>query len=299
MRKIIYLILLSSILTISITAQEIDCSVDIVTENLSQDHTTNLESFKTKIMDYINSNKFSDLDWEGPKIPVNISIQLIPIGTRNYTANMFVAAKRTISEEDDEAAVAIMFEDIGKWNFEYSSGLSLSFDYNRYDNLSSILDFYMLIIIGLDLDSYEELSGDVCFRRAKNIFDVATSRNAPGWGSFSDEYGKHTLISDLMSLRLAGFRKLVLEYYLDGLELLKTNRAEALKNIASTISAMADFKERYINPSHYMDAWFFAKCNELCDLFRGYSDTRIFRNLMYLDPTNTAKYEAAKDNKKR
>jgi len=298
MKKIIILFLSVSVLTISVNAQEIECIVDVVTESLSQEHTMNLESFKSKIENYINSNKFSDVDWEGPKIPVSISIQLIPIGQKNYSANMFIVSKRTISEENDGAAVNMKFEDNGKWNFEYSMGLSLSYDYNRFDNLSSILDFYMLIIIGLDLDTYDELGGDGCFRRAKNIFDLASLYNAHGWSSYSTDYGRYTLIGDLSSPRLDGFRKLVLDYYLDGLELLQFDRAEALENIAYIINKMADFKERYIAPSHYIDAWFFTKCNELCDLFRGYSNSRVFRNLMYLDPINTIRYEAAKDNKR-
>ena len=302
MKKIIYFVSFAVILVasnhFSIKAQEIECTVDIVTESLSQEHIMNLESFKSKIMDYVNSNKFSDVDWEGPKIQVSISIQLVPIGTKNYSANMFISSKRTISEETDKSAVNMQFEDMGKWNFEYSSGISLSFDYNRYDNLSSIIDFYMLIIIGLDLDTYQELSGDGCFRRAKNIFDVAALYNAHGWSTHSTDYGRFTLISDLVSPRMDGFRKLVLEYYLDGLELIEHNKDEALKNMAYTIDAMADFRERYINPSHYMEAWFLTKCNELCDLFRGYSDKKVFRNLMFLNPTNTVRYEAARDNKR-
>jgi len=298
-RKIISLILFSILLTFVSKAQEIECIVDVVTESLSQEHKMNLESFKYKIEDYINSNKFSDVDWEGPKIPVSISIQIVPTGQRTYAANMFIISKRTISEEKEEAAVHIRFEDNGKWNFEYSPGLSLSFDYNRFDNLSSILDFYMLLVIGLDLDTYEELGGDGCFRRAKNIFDLASMYNAPGWASFSTDYGRHTMIGDLSSPRLDEFRRLVLDYYLDGLEMLQFDREEALENMAYTINKMADFKERYITPSHYMDSWFFTKCNEFCDLFRGYSDGRLFRNLLYLDPINTVRYEAARDNKKR
>ena len=297
--KIVCIILLLTSFSIMSKAQEIDCQVDVITESLSQEHTMNLETFKGKITDYINSNKFSDVDWEGPKIPVVISIQLVPIGAKNYSANLFIAAKRTISEEDDEEVTAMMFEDQGKWNFEYTGSLSLSFDYNRYDNISSILDFYMLIIIGLDLDSYGELDGDACFRKAKNIFDVAALHNAHGWGSFSDEYGRHTLIGDLISPRLDGFRKLIFEYYIDGVEQLKFQKENAQDNIASTINAMANFKERYINPSHIIDAWFFTKCKELCDIFRGYHDKRVFRDLIYLDPTNTVRYEDAKENKKR
>jgi hypothetical protein len=58
---------------------------------------------------------------------------------------------------------------------------------------------------------------------------------------------------------------------------------------------MADFQEKYMNPSHYIDAWFHSKSQELCELFKGYKDTKVFRNLIFLNPSNTTRYEAAKE----
>jgi len=284
----------------SLFSQEIEATVRLNTEGMPTEQLQSIEFFKSTLERYLNSQRFTNIDWEGPRIPVDIMIQLTSIGRNNYAGNLFIVAKRTINEQENTSSTAIMFEDRGTWAFEYTDGLSLSYDFNRYDNIASILDFYMLVIIGLDLDSYGELDGDQVFQRARHIFDVAVSRRANGWQSFGTDFGKHTLIQDLTNARLDPFRKLIFEYYVDGLDLLDEDRPQALANIAGTIGRMADFKERYLNLSHLMDLFFFAKCNELCELFRGNKDhSKIFRDLMFLDPTNTVRYEAARDGRGR
>lgn len=296
MITIIFLLLSKTVLV----SQEIEATVTLNTEGMPTEQLQTIEFFQTTVERYLNTQKFSNVDWEGPKIPVTVSIQLTSMGRNNYAANLFIAAKRTIDEKENLSSTSMMFEDRGKWAFEYTDGLSLSYDFTRYDNIASILDFYMLVIIGLDLDSYGELDGSQVFQRARQVFDVAVNRNANGWQSFSTDYGKHTLIEDLTNARLDPFRKLIFEYYVDGLDLLAEDRPQALANIAKTINRMADFKERYLNLSHLMDLFFFTKCQELCELFRGNKDhSRIFRDLMFLDPTNTVRYEAARDGKRR
>ncbi|MDR0927278.1 MAG: DUF4835 family protein [Ignavibacteria bacterium] len=297
MNKLLILLTLL-VLHTTVFSQEIDAIVDLITEGMTQDQVMNITPLKYSLENYLNSQQFSQNEWEGPKIPVNISIQLSAIGTNTYAGSLFIISKRTLSD-DGSASTAIMFEDRGKWNFEYSPGLSFSYDYNRFDNVASIFDFYMLMIIGLDLDSYGELDGDQSYQRARRIFDIASSRNASGWSALStDSYDRLAMINDLSTPRLDQFRKLIFEYYVDGLDLLASDRETAQQNIASTIHRMADFKERYFTPSYFIDSFFFTKCQEICEIFKGYkADARVFRDLMFLDVTNTVRYEAARDAK--
>jgi hypothetical protein len=113
----------------------------------------------------------------------------------------------------------------------------------------------------------------------------------------SNEYGRQTLIHELSSPRFDGFRKLFFEYYVDGLELLDSKPEEAKANMAATIDGMADFYEKYMTPSHLIDTWFYSKCTELCNIFRGYKNPKLFRNLIFLNSSNTTRYEAARDGK--
>ena len=283
------------------TAQEIDAIVTVDTEQLTNEQLQNVENLKNDLEYYINSQSFLTDEWEGPKIPVNITIQLKGTGTNTYSANVFIVSKRSILGDEDGTSVAMKFID-RKWTFEYNRNVSLSYDKNRFDPISSFIDFYMLIIIGLDLDSYGELDGSGAFRIADNILNIASNYNALGWENTMSkrEYGRKTLIYELSNARFDEFRRLMFEYYVDGIDMLTSDKEEAIDNIVNTISKMADFKERYVNPSNLLDSFFYTKSNELAELLNGYSkDPKVFRNLMFLDTPNTSLYEAARDGKKR
>lgn len=285
---------------IFIKAQEIDPIVTLDTELLSNEQLQNVESLKSNLEEYLGSQSFTNQEWEGPKIPVSITIQLTGGGSSGsvFSANMFIVSKRGILGKEEGTTVAMQFID-RKWSFEYRSNASLSYDPNRYNPITSVLDFYMLVIIGLELDSYGELDGNDAFRRANNLLNVALNAGAGGWTSSSErEFTRRTLIYELTNARFDDFRKLMFEYYIDGIDMLTTDKEKALDNIAYTISQMADFKERYVNPSHLLDVFFHAKSKELAELLRGYKkDMRVFRNLIFLDTPNTSLYEAARDGK--
>ena len=50
------------LIPLPVQSQEIIATVDIVTENLSFEHQMHVDAFKSAIEDYINSNRFSDVD---------------------------------------------------------------------------------------------------------------------------------------------------------------------------------------------------------------------------------------------
>ncbi len=285
---------------IQLKAQEIEAVVSIDTEQLTNEQLQKVETLKNDIEDYINSQNFIADEWEGDKIPVSITIQLKGAGTNTFNANAFIVSKRSILGEEDGESVAMKFID-RKWSFEYDRNASLSYDKNRFDPLTSFIDFYMLIIIGLDLDSYGELDGDKAFRAADNILNIAANYNALGWDNTLSkrEYGRKSLIYELSNARFNDFRKLMFEYYIDGIDMLTIDKEKAIDNIVAIISKMADFKERYVNPSNLLDSFFYTKSNEIAELLNGYKkDIKVFRDLMFLDTPNTTLYEAARDGKK-
>ncbi|MFW5662348.1 MAG: DUF4835 family protein, partial [Bacteroidota bacterium] len=57
-------------------ANEVEANVTVNMEQISQENRTNVMSLESDLEKYINSQTFTDLEWEGPPIPVEISIYL-------------------------------------------------------------------------------------------------------------------------------------------------------------------------------------------------------------------------------
>ena len=298
MKKIIFLtIFLISLGTIAkLQAQEIEAHVSVNMEQIPQEYRISVNSIATDIERYLSTQRFTNIDWEGPKIPVDISIALTG-GARNmYSAQLFIAAKRHIAGTEGGQSITLRLLD-KKWSFEYNMGANFSYNPQRYDPFTTLLDFYMLLIIGFDLDTYNELGGTRIYEQAKLVATMATTYQADGWQTISQpgEFTRFNFINELTNMRYEDLRQLIASYYLDGLDFMAEDREAALANLAFVIQEMADYKRnKLVEQSILFQAFFEAKSFELAETFKGYTKHKgVFQDLIYLDPTNTAVYEDA------
>ncbi len=295
MKSFILMLAVLAIFSIEAKAQEIQATVTVNMEQIDPERRMHVSSMDRDVQNYINRQRYTNIDWDGPRIPVDITIYLSG-GNRNmFSGRLFVASSRHLLGDEEAASLAFRIID-DKWAFQYSQGANLSFSTMRFDDFTSLIDFYMLLIIGIDLDTYGELDGTPVYDLARQILLLGANRNKDGWSTYASpgEYTKYTLLSELTDLRFHPFRKLIFAYYVDGLDLMATDRADALDNIFDIIDEMAEFKEkRMVGPSSLLQAFFDANAHKLASLFEGYKDKSIYNKLIYLDPTNSLVYQNA------
>ena len=279
-------------------AQEIDCNVTVNMEMLVQEARVDVSTMENDVESYIDNQRFTDMDWEGPKIPVDISIVLEGGGGGRYKGRMFIVAKRTLDPEEGSASVNVrMIEK--QWTFEYQRFATLTHNPMRFHEFTSLIDYYMLLIIGFDMDTYEELGGTPMYEKAKQIVHLGASAQADGFSTYSNpgEFTKYNLVRELTDMRYEPFRKLVFAYYYDGLDQMLFDQEAGLEALRGVIRDMVYFKKNKLaGPSVLLQAFFDAKAHELATIFDDYPDEEIFTELMYLDPNNAAIYEEARDN---
>lgn len=287
------------ILTSTVQTQELDANVTVNIEQLNQDAKINVSTLETDLENYINSQRYTETNWEGPKIPVEISVVISGGGGSRYNARLLVVSKRNIDGSAENTSVASKFLD-DNWSFEYTRFASLVYNPLRYHEFTTLIDFYMMLVIGLDMDTYAELDGSAMFNKARQIFQLGASVQADGYGTFSSPgaYTKYNLITELNDMKYDEFRKLLFSYYVDGLDVMVSNKEQGFKNLAYVIKLMAEFKkEKLSSSSIFMQSFFEAKNLELSQIFKDYEDKSVYDNLIYLDPSNSETYKEARDGK--
>jgi len=292
-----FLILLAG----SLHSQEIKANVIVNTDQLRTETIYEVSSMADDVMNYINNTKFLDIEWEGEPIEVEISIILSGGSNNKFNARLLVISKRAIDGPDGVAGGSVALKMLeNSWNFEYARGANLVYNTHRYERFSSMLDFYMLLVIGFDLDTYGELDGSVAFDKAKQIFSNGATSNIEGFKTFSSpgEYSKYNLISELTDMRFYDLRKLFFAYYVDGLDLMYKERERALGNIAEIMNDISEFKNNKLSGgSILLQVFTDAKSRELASLFNKYPERKVFNSLMNIDPSNSMMYQDARDGK--
>lgn len=281
---------------ISVYSQEIDAVVTVNVERLDFESRSYVANMKYDLENYINNQKFTEIDWEGTKVPVDISIYLSGGYNKRYSAQVVLVSRRVIRGTDD-LGQSVELKLLDKtWNFEYQGGSNFSYNPTRYNEFSTLIDFYMLMFIGYDMDTYGELDGSVYLEKSKQICQLAAAMNKDGYQTTfaPGELTRYSLISEMTDPRNDDLRKLIFSYFVDGIDLMVENQEKALANIENTISQMAQFKRNKLTgPSSFLQVFFESKHLELAQLFKGRAESEVWNNLIYLDPTNTMIYQDA------
>lgn len=283
-------------------SQEIHANISVNLELVPYEQKQYLSSFKDDLERYINNQKFLESDWEGKPIPVDINIVVSSLGDRKYSARMVCVSRRFLdSPTEDESLQIPHFRIIeNNWVFEYNFGANFTYNLLRFDRVCSIIDFYMLLVIGIDLDSYGETGGTEAFEKAKSIVQLAASQNIEGFHTFSEPgaFTKYNLVRELTDPRFFELRKIFFSFYADGFDKLAYNREEGLKNIISALKSIAEFKKnKLVEPSLLLQLFFDTHYQTLETLFNGYANSEVFDVLMYLDPTHSMLYLDSKEGK--
>lgn len=293
--RVLILALFVIIFSFNLYSQEIQAEVNVIVEQVQQENRFYASTMESDLERYINNQKFSSGEWEGPPIPVKINIHLSGGFNGAFSARMFIAAQRYIYGQGEAASVTIrMIEN--NWRFSYQQGGMISFNPNRFDRFASIIDYYMYLIIGFDLDSYEELGGTALYDKAKYVVQLGAAQNIDGFSTFyqTGEMSKYSLLAEMTDLRYEALRILIFEYYVDGLDYMIEDEEAALKNLELIIKDMAIFKQKkMVGPSALVQLWFNTKVDEICATFKGRMSDQLYKDLTYLDPTNTTQYQQA------
>jgi hypothetical protein len=280
-------------------SQEIDATVTVNMDQIVMDNKVNVQTLSIDLQNYIKNVSYTENQWEGPKIPVDIGIVLSGGTNSRYSARLLIVSKRMLDGGDDLYSVALKLVD-DTWSFEYQRFANLEHNTLLYNEITTLIDYYMMIVVGFELDSYEELSGSASFDKARRFFTLGSSAGANGYGTQSSPgaFTRYNLINELTDARYYELRKLIFSYYVDGLDKMATDKANAQKTLAEVISDIAIFKEKkMIGPCILLQAFSDAKNLEWVELFKDYPEKSVYDKLMYIDPSNSQRYREAKDSR--
>ncbi|MBT28971.1 MAG: DUF4835 domain-containing protein [Thalassobius sp.] len=280
-----------------VSAQELQCNVEINSERVQTQQTQIFEDMQNAITEFMNTTKWTDDEYEeNEKIKCNLLIILGSNSTVNtFEANVQIQSSRPVFGTDYETPL-INFLD-NKWGFAYTVSQPLIFAENTYNSeLTSLLAFYAYIIIGLDYDSFEKQGGTPYFNIARNIASLAEQQGGgTGWTSLSDTRDRYWVSENLNNAQFVDFRDAIYDYHRLGLDVFNEDPDGSREVIMGSLEKVA--KVREVSPTSIMVNTFFdTKDSELVNIFsRGDMQLReqAIELLTKIDPTNSNDYKKA------
>ena len=290
MKKILFFTL---ILSTYIYSQELNCNVLVNYQNLPVNNRELLADFGNVVKNYMNTTRFTNEAWEGDKIDCTLNIFFTGASSDiDYTAQIVVVSQRPVYQSTKNSPMLTIND--GSWSFQYEVGRAMYANTNVFDPLTSLLDYYGLIIIGFDADTWEVLGGTPYFKKAFDIVNLAGSSNfTNGWLASSATYSRYGLVSNLLDEKYSSFRAAIFDYHY-GVDIYAQNKQVGQSKIIEVVNVLYDmYKSQGIIKSVFVKVFFDAKYGEISDLLAGYPDlATIVNKLKKIDPSHIGRYDS-------
>ncbi|MCC5933000.1 MAG: DUF4835 family protein [Candidatus Cyclonatronum sp.] len=274
--------------------QEIRARVDLNTSQISSSDYDYLNELRTLIEEYVNETRWTEDSYlEDERIEVDIRITLTNADNNaNFDANLIIQSSRPIYNTLAKTPLVLISDNA--WRFNFTRNRNILRDDFQYDDIASVIDFYIFIVLAYDYDTFSELGGNPHLRRAENILNVAQSTGgASGWTSIGTRRNRHGLITQLNNPNYEGFRRALYKYHRLGLDQFTLNPDRARQNILEAFNLLQETR-RQTTERYLFDLLFSAKNREFTAAFLDAElSTRLeaFNLLTELDPSHISEYE--------
>ncbi len=281
LKYLIYSIFIYSQLNFS---QELNCNVTVNYSLVNQTESKIFRELENKIEEFVNSKKWTNKTYKDfEKINCSFFITVLDYSNNSFRANFDINSFRPVLNSSFDSN-NFLFRDNGV-NFKFDTNQSIIFSETKFESdLSSLLAFYSLIIIGYDNDTFSKNSGMDNYLFAKKILDFSSSfSNTQMWTpSYSGgRINKFWLIDNLTSSNYQTIKQINYNYHLNGLDLIIDDEALAKQNIETYLKNFESINR--FRPNSLLQQMFFqSKSDEIFNLFLNFQNKSKIEGLKQL-----------------
>ncbi len=291
-KKIGFLIVLLTFNT-PVLAQEFNATVTVDSRQTGRPNLQIFSTLKNAVEEFINKSEWTDKEFEEhEKIDCSFFIIVRSYESKEFSASLQVQASRPVFNSTYTSTLINVNDK--DFSFEYTEFEPLNYNPNSFDsNLVSAISFYLYTILGLDADSFEELSGTSYYEEANKIVSAARSSGRSGWENRGNAFSRGKINQELLSRNFDGLRKAFYEYHRLGLDTMSEEKEKAKKVIINAIKDIREVDSQRPN-SAMVRLFFDAKAQEILNVLNGgpKMDIADVKGMLYkMAPVHSRKWE--------
>ncbi len=233
-RRLLF-ILIFPLMAFASMAQELNCRVEVNSDQISGTNKTTFETLQQAINEYMNTTVFTNAQFA---VNEKIDCQLF-FTIKEYTdgimkGDLQIQATRPVYNSAYITTV-INFKDT-KIDFAYQENEPLVFNRtNMESQLTAILNFYAYLILAMDFDSFSPKGGEPYWNILKEIVQQGQSSGEVGWKAFEDTKNRSAVLSAFTDPSTSGMRDLNYQYHRRGLDEMSMSPDKGRASIAETL----------------------------------------------------------------
>jgi hypothetical protein len=271
-------ILLALLLLGDLCAQEFRCAVSInyqklmsTTQGYESSDKKVFDNMKQALEDFINSRRWTNLEIDqNERLDCSLSIILNERSSpTDFKGQVTVQLRRPVYNSNYTTGL-INYIEPSNMSFSYNESQPLDFDPNTfYGDLSSVVSYYIYVMLGIYFDSYGPNGGEPFFEMASTICQTAEQQRqdaGQGWTSRGNAKARYWFMENHTNSAYAGLHSAYYLYHRMGLDMMTKDQPQARQNIIAALQALQQVqktKPNLLSVQQFVDV----KITELVSIF--------------------------------
>lgn len=228
-------VLMLSLMAVKADAQELRCQVEVNASQVEGTSKSVFETLQTSISEYFNENRFTNASFSpNERIECRFFLTVNEYSDDRVKGDIQVQLSRPVYNSTYTTTL-LNFKD-NKVEFDYREGDPLIYNETTFDNnLTALLNYYALLFLAIDFDSFSPEGGQPFFDRAASIVQMAQSSGEVGWRAFEDTKNRSAVLSSYTDGNTSGIRKLLYDYHRKGLDEMVTSPDKGRATITESL----------------------------------------------------------------
>lgn len=254
----------------------VTAKVHVIIDKLPIDKQQKMKDFHEEVKSYIDQVEWLE---EDDYVPIEISLQL------------FLTDSPSNYEDRYNCEFLISSTDVQYFDkrvrFPYQTGDQFVYSEQAVGPFTGVVNFYVNMVLGSELDKYRNFGGDLYYKRAESFAALGKfvrTEFIRGWTE------REELVKRVFKEPFTTFRKMK-DYYFYGMYIREKDIKDARDNIKTALLMLEtamEKKSEFDEPKQFLNAHY----REMVDIFKDAKNhDEVFKKLIQLDPDHKELYE--------
>ncbi len=256
---------------LGINAQELQVKVNVNHSKIQGTDASVFENLQQTMEQFMNERTWTELQFqknERIQVNLNVTVNKYNRDENRFECTALIQANRPVY---NSTYVSTLYNNRdASFNFDFQQFDQLNFAEENIDNqLTALLAYYAMLLIGLDLDSFSPMGGTDVLQRCLVLVNNAQNLGFPGWKSFEDNRNRFAIINDYLDEAMKPFRQLQYDYYRKGLDEMANNAERGRSEISTALENDLQKAHQDKPLSLLPQIWTDYKKDELASIYKG------------------------------
>ncbi|MDO9257043.1 MAG: DUF4835 family protein [Bacteroidales bacterium] len=275
-------------------AQEFMCQVSVNSPQVEGSEKKVFQSLQTQLYEFVNNRKWTNYIYK-PEERIECSIMITVterVSSDQFKGKVNIVLKRPVYKTSYNSDLLNLVDK--DFDFKYVEFEPLEYNDDAYtSNLTSMVAYYLYVMLGIDADSFSKLGGTLYYEKARAAVNAAQNSSDRGWKAFESLKNRYWLVENLLNNAYSPFRDGLYSYHRTGLDLMSENMDLGRSGVNDCLENLQKVNRE--KTGLYITQLFLdAKRDELINIYSQAAPmdkTKIVNMMKEIDPANSSKYQ--------